>query len=240
MGIFARDGGRGIVSQMNSNYRQMIRSSVLGTLALVAVIFIPAGTLNYWQGWAYLGTFIFASALYTSYLVKYDPALLQRRQQAGPSHEKEPAQKIIVLFIFAAFVALIALPPLDYRFGWSPIPWYVSLIGYALVALSFYCFYLVSKVNTYAAANVRVEEGQRVIDTGVYGLVRHPMYFGALFLIVGTPLALGSWWTLLLTPVFLLLLYFRIASEEKVLKRDLAGYAEYQRKVRYRLIPFIW
>ena len=97
-----------------------------------------------------------------------------------------------------------------------------------------------SKVNTYAAANVRVEEGQRVVDTGVYGLVRHPMYFGALFLIVGTPLALGSWWTLLLTPVFLLLLYFRIASEEKVLMRDLAGYAEYQRKVRYRLIPFVW
>jgi protein-S-isoprenylcysteine O-methyltransferase Ste14 len=157
-----------------------------------------------------------------------------------PSHEKEPVQKVIVLFIFGAFVTLIALPPLDYRFGWSPVPWYVSIIGDALVVFSFYVFYLVSKVNTYAAANVRVEEGQRVIDTGVYGLVRHPMYFGALFLIIGTPLALGSWWTLLLTPVFLLLLYFRIASEEKVLMRDLAGYAEYQQKVKYRLIPFVW
>jgi protein-S-isoprenylcysteine O-methyltransferase Ste14 len=135
---------------------------------------------------------------------------------------------------------LIVLPPLDYRFGWSPVPWYVSIIGDALVALSFYFFYLASKVNTYAAANVRVEEGQRVIDTGVYGLVRHPMYFGALFLIIGTPLGLGSWWTLLLTSVFLLLLHFRIAGEEKVLMRDLAGYAEYQRKVTYRLIPFVW
>jgi protein-S-isoprenylcysteine O-methyltransferase Ste14 len=154
--------------------------------------------------------------------------------------KRAPAQKIIVLFIFAAFVTLIVLPPLDYRFGWSSVPWYVSVIGDALVALSFYFFYLVSKVNTYAAANVRVEEGQRVIDTGVYGLVRHPMYFGALFLIIGTPLALGSWWTLLLTSVFLLLLYFRIASEEKVLMRDLAGYAEYQQKVKYRLIPFVW
>jgi protein-S-isoprenylcysteine O-methyltransferase Ste14 len=218
----------------------MIRSSALGTLALVALMFIPAGTLNYWQGWAYLGVSIFASAPYTVYLVKYDPALLQRRLQAGPSHEKEPAQKIIVLFILAAFVTLIALPPLDFRFGWSPVSWYGSVIGDVLVALAFYFFYLVSKVNTYAAANVRVEEGQRVVDTGVYGLLRHPMYFGALFLIIGTPLALGSWWTLLLTPVFLLLLYFRIASEEKVLKRDLAGYAEYQRKVRYRLIPFVW
>jgi len=165
---------------------------------------------------------------------------LQRRRQVGPSHEKEPAQKIIVLFIFAAFVTLIVLPPLDYRFGWSPVLWHVSVIGDALVALSFYFFYRVSKVNTYAAATVHVEKGQRVVDTGVYALVRHPMYFGALFLIVGTPLALGSWWTLLLTPVFLLLLYFRIASEEKVLMRDLAGYADYQRKVRYRLIPFVW
>jgi len=225
---------------MNPIYKQLIRSSLLGTLALGAMVFIPAGTLNYWQGWAYFGTFIFASALYTIYLVKYDPALLRRRQQAGPSHEKEPAQKIIVLLIFATFVAFIALPPLDFRFGWSPVPWAVSVIGDALVAFSFYFFYLVSKVNTYAAANVRVEKGQRVVDTGVYGLVRHPMYFGALFLIVGTPLALGSWWTLLLTPVLFLLLYFRLASEEKVLIRDLAGYAEYQRKVRYRLIPFVW
>jgi protein-S-isoprenylcysteine O-methyltransferase Ste14 len=225
---------------MNPIYMQMIRSSVLGTLALGAMVFIPAGTLDYWQGWAYFGTAVFASALYTIYLVKHDPALLQRRQQVGPSHEKEPAQKIIVLFIFAAFVTLIVLPPLDYRLGWSPVPWYVSLIGVALVALSVTFFYLVSKINTYAAANVRVEKGQRVVDTGVYGVVRHPMYFGTLFLIVGTPLALGSWWTLLLTPVFLLLLYFRIASEEKVLMRDLAGYAEYQRKVRYRLIPFVW
>ena len=225
---------------MNPIYLQMIRSSVLGTLALGALVFIPAGTLNYWQGWAYIGTAISASALYTIYLVKHDPALLRRRQQVGPSHEKEPAQKIIVLFIFAAFVTLIVLPPLDYRLGWSPVPWYVSVIGVALVALSFYFFYLVSKINTYAAANVRVEKAQSVVDTGVYGLVRHPMYFCTLFLIVDTPLALGSWGTLLLTPVFLLLLYFRIASEEKVLMRDLAGYADYQRKVRYRLIPFIW
>jgi protein-S-isoprenylcysteine O-methyltransferase Ste14 len=225
---------------MNTVYKQLIRSGVLGTLALGAMVFIPAGTLDYWQGWAYSATSVSASALYTIYLVKYDPALLQRRRQAGPSHEKEPAQKIIVLFIFAAFVMLIALPPLDYRFGWSPVPWYVSIIGDALVVLSFYFFYLVAKVNTYAAANVRVEKGQRVIDTGVYGIVRHPMYFGALFLVVGTPLALGSWWTLLLTPGFTLLLYFRIASEEKVLMRDLAGYAEYRRKVRYRLIPFVW
>ena len=95
-------------------------------------------------------------------------------------------------------------------------------------------------MNTYAAANVRVEEGQKVISTGVYGVVRHPMYFGALFLVVGTPLALGSWWALLLVPIFLCILYFRIANEEKVLKRELQGYEEYTHKVRCRLIPYIW
>jgi protein-S-isoprenylcysteine O-methyltransferase Ste14 len=109
-----------------------------------------------------------------------------------------------------------------------------------LVALSFYIFYLVSKVNTYAAANIRVEEGQKVISTGLYGFVRHPMYFGAIFLAIGTPLALGSWWTLLLVPAFLSILIARILNEEKILARDLPGYTEYQKKVTTRLIPFIW
>lgn len=220
--------------------KKLILDSVFGIFAFFALVFTPAWTFNYWQGWAYLATAIGASLLYTIYLVIYDPALLARRQQAGPSHENEPAQKIIVLFIIVAFVALVVLPPLDWRYAWSPVPWYVSIIGNALVAFSFYVFYLVSRVNSYAAANVRVEEGQKVVDTGVYGWVRHPMYFGALFLIIGTPLALGSWYTLVLTPVFLVVLYFRIKSEEKVLVRDLVGYAEYQNKVKYRLIPFVW
>jgi protein-S-isoprenylcysteine O-methyltransferase Ste14 len=220
--------------------KQLIRSTVPGMLALFAMIFIPAGRLDYWQGWAYMGTAVLASGLYTLYVAMYDPALLQRRKQVGPGQEKEPAQKVIVVFIFIAFLALIALPPLDYRFGWSPVPWLVSLAGDFLVALSFYFFYLVAKVNSYAAANVRVEEGQKVVDRGVYSIVRHPMYFGALFLIIGTPLALGSWRALFLVPVFLVILFFRITSEEKVLVRDLPGYSEYQKKVKYRLVPGVW
>jgi protein-S-isoprenylcysteine O-methyltransferase Ste14 len=220
--------------------KKLVLDSVLGILAFAALVFTPAWTLGYWQGWAYLATAVGASLLYTVYLVVYDPALLARRRQAGPSHENEPAQKIIVRSIVVAFVALIVLPPLDWRYAWSPVPWYVSIIGDALVALSFFVFYLVSRVNSYAAANVRVEEGQKVVDTGVYAWVRHPMYFGALFLIVGTPLALGSWYTLLLIPVFLAVLYFRMKSEEEVLVRDLAGYAEYRSRVKYRLIPFVW
>jgi protein-S-isoprenylcysteine O-methyltransferase Ste14 len=220
--------------------KKLILDSVFGTFAFFALVFTPAWTFNYWQGWAYLATSIGASLLYTIYLIRYDPALLARRRQVGPSHEREPAQKIIVLFIIVAFVALVVLPPLDWRYAWSPVPWYVSIIGDALVAFSYYVFYLVSRVNSYAAANVRVEEGQKVVDTGVYAWVRHPMYFGTLFLIIGTPLALGSWYTLALTPVLLVVLYFRIKSEEKVLVRDLVGYTEYQNKVKYRLIPFVW
>jgi protein-S-isoprenylcysteine O-methyltransferase Ste14 len=225
---------------MKETLPYIIRSSVIGTIVLLALLFIPAGTLNYWQGWAYVAVAIIASGAYTVYLAKYDPALLKRRTEAGITHEKEPEQKVIIAFLFIAFIALVVLPPLDVRFGWSSVPWYIPVFGDALIVVSFYVFYLVSKVNTYAAGNIRVEEGQKVISTGLYRLVRHPMYFGALILAVGTPLALGSWWTLLLVPLFLPILYFRIANEEKVLLRDLRGYEEYRNKVRYRLIPYIW
>lgn len=218
----------------------LIRSSIFGIVALLAFTFIPAGTFHYWQGWAYVVTWIIVGSTYTVYVATHDPALLKRRTEAGISHEKEPTQKVIIFFLFVAFIALITLPPLDHRFGWSHMPWYISALGDALLVISFYIFYLVAKVNTYAAANVRVEEGQKVISTGMYGIIRHPMYFGALFLLVGTPLALGSWWSLLLVPLFLPILYFRMANEEKVLKRDLQGYEEYTRKVRRRLIPGIY
>jgi len=218
----------------------VIRGSIFGIIAFIALIFIPAGTFHYWQGWAYLVTWIIVGSVYTIYVAKHDPALLKRRTEAGISHEKEPAQKVIVSFLCAAFIVLMVLPPLDVRFGWSNVPWYVSAFGDVLVAISFYVFYLVSKVNTYAAANVSVEEGQKVISTGVYEIVRHPMYLGAFFLLIGTPLALGSWWALLLTPLFVLVLYFRIANEEKVLLRDLQGYVDYCAKVRWHLIPGIF
>jgi len=134
----------------------IIRSSVIGTVVLFALLFIPAGTLDYWQGWAYVAVAIIASGAYTVYLAKHDPALLKRRTEAGISHEKEPAQKVIIFFLFVAFIALVVLPSVDYRFGWSSLPWYVSILGDVLIVVSFYIFYLVSKVNTYAAANVRV------------------------------------------------------------------------------------
>lgn len=207
---------------------------------MLAMIFIPAGTFRYWQGWASLTVFVGCSGVYTLWLAKHDPALLKRRTEAGISHEREPAQKVVMALLYVACVVLVVLPPLDFRFGWSLMPWQVSIMGDAFVAFSFYLFYLVSKVNTYAAANVRVEEGQKVISSGVYAFVRHPMYFAALFLFLGVPVALGSWWVLLLFPVFVPILAARILNEEKLLVRDLPGYADYTHEVRYRLIPGIW
>ncbi len=220
--------------------RQLIRSSSIGIIVLLLFLFIPAGTLNYWQGWIYAAVFISSSTAYTLYLAKHDPALLKRRTQAGISYEKEPAQKLIISLLFATCIALVILSALDVRFGWSYVPGYISILGNLFVVFSFYIFHLVSKVNTYAAANVRVEEGQQVISKGLYGVVRHPMYFGALFLFIGTPIALGSWWGLLLIPILVTILVARIMNEEKVLVRDLPGYAEYQKKVKSRLIPHIW
>ena len=192
----------GFISNTNPLFKQLVRSSVLGTIVMLALIFIPAGTVNYWQGWAYAVTFIICCAAYTVYLAKYDPALLKRRTEAGIPHEKEFTQKVVLALLFTACFVLVVLPPLDFRFGWSLMPWQASIIGDALVACSFYIFYLVSKVNTYAAANIRVEEGQKVISTGMYGFIRHPMYFGALFLFIGTPFALGSWWATFASLVF--------------------------------------
>ena len=225
---------------MSPAYRTLVRASVRGALVMLALIFVPAWTFRYWQGWVYVSLFTLCSIAYTVYLAKHDPALLQRRTEVGIAHEKEFTQKVVIALFMAACVVLIFLPPLDVRFGWSEMRWQVCVAGDALVLFAFYVFYLVSKVNTFAAANVRVEEGQRVISTGVYAIVRHPMYFAALFLLAGTPLALGSWWALLLFSVFVPLLVARILNEERVLIRGLPGYVEYMQKVHYRLIPYVW
>lgn len=225
---------------MSSLHRRLLRSSAVGALAMLALIFIPAGTFRYWQGWVYMALFVACSAAYTVFLAQYDPALLKRRTEAGISYEKEFAQKIAMALLYIACFAVVVLAPLDVRFGWSRMPWHVSILGDALTVFAFYIFYRVSVVNSYAAANVRVEAGQSVVSTGVYGFVRHPMYFGALFLFVGTPLALGSWWALLPVPVLIAGLVMRTLNEENLLARDLPGYRDYTQKVRYRLIPGAW
>ena len=209
--------------------------TVLGILLLA-----PARTFGYWQAWVYLFVFAASSALITAYLWKKDPRLLERRLNAGPWAEKDSMQKLIQLLASLAFIGAMILPSLDHRFSWSAVPPPVVVVGDVLVALGFVIVFLVFKANTYTAATIEVAPGQRVISTGPYAIVRHPMYSGALVMLLGTPLALGSWWGLLMFIPMLLAIAWRALDEERFLLTNLLGYEEYCQLVRYRLVPFVW
>jgi len=210
------------------------------TLFLAVLIFLPAGTFDYWQGWVYLGVFTACCVLTTASLLERDPALVARRLDVGPRAEKEPAQKRIQLIATLCLLALYLVSALDFRFLWSAVPISIVLIGDLLVVLGFAVMYRVFRENSYAAATVQVEAEQRVISTGPYARVRHPMYSGALLLFFGTPLALGSWWGLILFPAGVAILIARLSDEERFLLRNLAGYDDYRRRVRFRLLPGLW
>ena len=211
------------------------------TFAILCVlIFVSAGTLDYWQGWLYWAVFAVVTSAITVYFLRNDRGLIERRMAFGPVAEPERAQRGIQSLAFVLFCALMIVPGLDRRFGWSHVPWALVLAGDLGVALGFWIVFLVFKENQYAASLVRVEEGQRVISTGPYAYVRHPMYLGALLLFAGTALALGSWWALAIVPALKLVLVARLLDEERRLSADLPGYDAYRRNVRYRLVPRVW
>jgi protein-S-isoprenylcysteine O-methyltransferase Ste14 len=225
---------------MSHLYFRAVRSSIFGILAMAALLFVPAGTLDYWQAFVFMAVFVGASVAITVYLAIRDPKLLERRMNVGPTAEKQPSQKIIMVFALLGFIALLVIPALDRRFMGSPVPPYLTLIGDLLVALGFLSMYFVIRENSYAASTIQVAEGQTVVSTGPYAVVRHPMYSGVLPLLIGTPLALGSWWGLFALILFVPALIWRLLDEEKFLHKNLPGYTEYTRKVRYRLVPFVW
>jgi len=207
---------------------------------MAALLFVPAGTLRYWQAWMYLAVFFGASALITLYLAKHDPALLKRRLRGGPWAEKERAQKIIMVFTSIGFIGLLVVPALDFRFGWSAVPLWLVTAGDMLVAAGYSIIFLVYKENTFTSATIEVAEDQKVISTGPYAIVRHPMYAGALLYLLGTPLALGSWWGFAPLAATLPFLIWRIVDEEAFLAKNLTGYSAYRREVHYRLVPGMW
>jgi len=219
--------------------RTWLRQS-LSVLIFAVLLFAPAGTLRFWQAWVFGAVFLGACVLLGVYFLKRDPALIERRMQAGTWAEQEPAQKIIIGLVMAGFLLQLVLPGLDHRWHWSSVPLWLVLGGDGAVAASFVVFFHVMKENSYAASTIRVEPGQPVVSTGLYGLVRHPMYSGTLILMVGTPLALGSYWSLLVLVLMLPLLAWRLLDEERVLRRDLPGYADYCRRVRHHLVPGVW
>ena len=176
----------------------------------------------------------------TLYLARMDPALLQRRTQAGPVAEKERSQKIIQGLASLSFVSTVVIPALDHRFGWSHPPLPVVIAGDALVLLGFLAVFLVFRENTFTSSVIEVAAGQRVIDSGPYALVRHPMYAGALVLVAGIPMALGSVVGLAAFPPFVGVIAWRLLDEERFLVAHLVGYAAYSQRIRWRLIPHVW
>lgn len=215
-------------------------SSLFGFVFIGALLFGPAGTFAYWQAWVFIAIFVILTTVPNAYLAVRRPDVLQRRLQAGPTAESRPAQKFASVGYVALFVAVALVSAFDHRFGWSTVPTAVVVLGQVLVAVGLGIAMTVILVNSYAAANVRVESGQELVSTGLYGFVRHPMYFGVLIMMVGCPLALDSLWGLVVLVPGFVVFAVRILDEEKLLRAELAGYREYTEKVRYRLIPGLW
>ena len=215
-------------------------TSVLGLGFYGLILFGPVGTFRYWQAWVFITVFTAATILPTIYLARTNPAALQRRMRAGPRAETRKVQKIIMTGSILDLFAMMAFSAFDHLMGWSTVPVWVSLLGDVLVATGLGIAMLVIIQNGYAAATVTVETGQTVASGGVYKFVRHPMYVGNVIMMVGIPLALGSYWGLLFVIPGVAVLVFRILDEEKLLTQELPGYREYAQHVRYRLVPNVW
>jgi protein-S-isoprenylcysteine O-methyltransferase Ste14 len=210
---------------------------VSGIVVIGACLFWPAGTFNYWQAWVWLATLFIPMGISLVYLVKRDPALLERRTR---TNETRPEQRLIIAASSIYFLVIFLLPGFDKRYGWSQVPVWLVLLADLGVLAGYGLYILVLRTNSYASRVVEVEQGQKVISTGPYSLVRHPMYLGMILLMVATPLALGSFWAFLPSLGLIPLLAVRARDEEKLLIKELAGYREYTQKTRHRLFPGIW
>jgi len=219
---------------------QTVVSSLVAFVVFVALVFLPAGTFDYWQGWLFIAILVIVSAGPAIYLGVKNPAALERRMRGGPLAESRTAQKISSSGTLVSLPAAIVVSAFDHRFGWSSVPAEISLIGDVLVVIGVGISFLVIIQNNYAAANITVEADQKVVSTGLYGLVRHPMYVGMLIFLAGTPLALGSYWGLVVLILGVIVFAFRILDEEKMLEEELNGYIDYTREVQYRLVPHVW
>jgi len=224
---------------MSQNQKALLGLLLL-IVAVMALVFIPAGTLHYWQAWTFLALYFVPSLAITVYLMVKDPKLLARRMRGGPGAEKATAQKIIMSIASVGFIGLLVVAALDHRFAWSRISADAALAGDALMAIGWLAIFFVLRENSFSSSTIEVAEDQKVISTGPYARVRHPMYAGALVMLLGMPIALGSWWGVLVLAAILPALIWRMFDEEKFLSENLPGYIEYREKVRYRLLPGIW
>jgi protein-S-isoprenylcysteine O-methyltransferase Ste14 len=225
---------------MNALHRKALFGILRTFFVLVAVIFVPSWSFRYWQGWACLAAFFVPACVITVWVAKNDPALLERRLKAGPKAEKEIGQKIVQTIASIVFLADFVVPALDRRYGWSPAPAWASVVGDLMMVLGFVIVFRVFKENSFTSGIIEVAENQKVISTGPYALVRHPMYTGGLIMLFGIPLALGSWLGMLINVPMTAAIVWRLLDEERFLLRNLPGYAEYRGTVKYRLLPLVW
>lgn len=207
---------------------------------MASVLFGLEGTLQDGRAWAMLLVFFGCAGAITLWLWFRDKALLERRVKAGPGAESDPMQNVVQMLAGLVFLATVAVPGLDRRDGWSNAPIIVSLIGDAMIAIGFLIVFLTFRANSFTAGTIEIAEGQHVIDSGPYAVVRHPMYTGALIMISGIPLALGSWWGLVPAALLVPVLVWRLLREETFLAANLSGYDAYRRRVRWRLVPIFW
>jgi protein-S-isoprenylcysteine O-methyltransferase Ste14 len=224
--------------------KSLILRSIAGLAFLLTVLgivlFVSAGTLDYWQAWLYLAIFGGSVLLITLDLIRHDRHLLESRLSVGAAQEQRTSQKIIQAFASLSFVALYFVSGLDRRFGWSRVPAMMVLMAEVIVALGFYFVYRVFKENSFTSALIEVQAEQHVITTGPYAVVRHPMYAGALLMMAATPVALGSWVALPFLLPLVAVIVARLLDEEKMLAQELTGYEDYRRQVRHRLVPRVW
>ena len=216
---------------------QALIKALVGLLLVGALLFLPAGTLSYPGAWLFLGLLFVPMLLLGTVLLLKSPDLLRKRLN---HREKESTQKGVVALSGLMFPIGFVLSALDFRFGWSHVPLWLTAVASALFLLGYAAYAEVMRENAYLSRTVEIQEGQTVISTGLYGVVRHPMYLATLLMFLPLPLILGSFWGLIPFAAYPLIIAIRIQNEEKILIEGLAGYADYKKKVKYRLIPFIW
>lgn len=222
---------------MNKVSRQLIQRTLILPPIIWLLLLLPAGTYDFWEVYVYFALVVIFGLFAYFYLLKHNRQLLERRVNTG---EKIAVQKVAVGIISAAMAAVYLIVGFDKRFAWSDIPIWAEVLGFVLFISGYYLTFLVLQTNSFATRTVEFAEGQKLVDTGVYGRVRHPMYTGFLIAFLGTAPALGSWWAL--TPIIAMVIGFsiRIHNEEAFLNKQLVGYREYCHRVRWRLIPGIW
>ena len=225
---------------MNDLHRRAL-GGILRTFAILMVaLFVPVWTLRWWQAWACLAAFFVPACVITVWVSKHDPSLLERRLKAGPKAEKEKGQKIVQGITAIVFLGEFVLPAFDHRFGWSRLSVYADMAGDLMMVVGLMTVFAVFKENSFTSGIIEVAQDQKVISTGPYAVVRHPMYAGALIMLLGIPLALGSWWGMLINVPMIVALVWRLLDEERFLTERLPGYPEYLLAVKYRLVPLVW